>query len=111
MNCIICNGKINEDDDDFLEAGIDCYVCWLDVYRAKIAELEAALRPAKGLPTWRELVETAIVHDYQFGLGEGEDSTSRASAMAVFALDDHEADQLCAALGRDPETGEKLGEE
>jgi len=43
MNCIICNGKINEDDDDFLEAGIDCYVCWLDVYRAKIAELEARL--------------------------------------------------------------------
>ena len=47
MNCIICNGKINEDDDDFLEAGIDCYVCWLDVYRAKIAELEADLAAEK----------------------------------------------------------------
>jgi len=72
---------------------------------------DVALRPAEGLPTWREWVEIAISHDHHTVILRGGHTPYRVSAMTVFDIDDCEADQLCAALGRDPKTGWKAGEE
>jgi len=89
----------------------DFPACECNALRTKVAELEATLRPAEGLPTWREWVEIAISHDHHTVILRGGHTPYRVSAMTVFDIDDCEADQLCAALGRDPKTGWKAGEE
>jgi len=94
----------------------DFPACECNALRTKVAELEAALRPAAGLPTWRELVERVFlgIKDHENGLfysGMIRKDTLWGVVKSRFGLGSTYSQQLCAALGRDPETGEKRGEE
>ena len=78
----------------------------------EIDELEAALRPAKGLPMWKTIVRR--VSDYtcsRFKAGyfksDGVETYHEAVASEMSITLGH-AGKLCIALGRDPVTGMKV---
>ena len=99
--CIHCGEVTDQTDLNHWET------CAEHPARQKVAELESALRPAEGLPTWRELVES----DIQQLSDCGRSQDFRTVMSEVFNITEDQSKQLCAALGRDPETGEKRGEE
>jgi len=83
--------------------GVDVPVCGMTVIEA----IEAAIRPAEGLPTWRELCEIALNVEY---CASQKHSPPYACALILFGLEELKAKQLCIALGRDPVSGEKVEE-
>ena len=75
--------------------------------RARIEELEAAIRGAEGLPTWRELfdqVRGIFMEDWRIDYAEYWEYLSDLFENSNKA----QLKQLCAALGRDPGSGEKV---
>ena len=70
----------------------------------QIADLELQLHAWPGGPTWRELVDVAAS-------GSEGSCVFKSLVANHFELSHEEVDKLCAALNRDPETGEKIGGE
>ena len=61
-----------------------------------IDQYEAQVRPAEGMPSYKELVDIITQR-----------CSSNKSVGVMFELLDGDEEQLCAALGRDPASGEK----
>jgi len=76
------------------------------------AELEAQIRPAEGLPTYKELVEQVHteyvrIHDEIINAGLVARSV-QFTVSRMFGLDEEQAEQLCTVLNRDPNTGDVI---